>query len=256
MSKYFTYPYAPIPWNAEPKDLSGDQADVPSLGIYAVETTKRFIPGTRKITWDGRVFKYGYANAAVVPYHACHAGEDAAESYTASPSTTAAGSRFVTTTLASRTEDDLAGGYFILYHSTIDNTTQYGIVGNDATSGSTTKLYLDAPLAYASTITTHAHEVFENPYRELSHTTTGSYAWMGVPMMNASSEYFWLQTFGPCLISGGEDLDGGTDQRCLKFGSNAVLFKDSTKTAGQIAGFMLQGSTATAGPMVMLMCSI
>lgn len=254
MSKIFTYPFNPIPWDAVPQDLSGDQADTPSLGVYAVETTKRYIPGTRKLCWDGRVFKYGYANAAVVPYHGCHAGEAGALAYTAAPVAVAAGERFATATLASRTEDDLAGGYFVLYHSTIDNTTQYGIVGNDATSGTTTRIYLDSPTAYAST-TSFAHEVYENPYRECSHTTSGILAILGVPMMNASSEYFWMQTWGPCLVSAGETLDTAVDARVVKWGSNNVLFDDATKTAGQIAGYQFQGDIANAGPLIYLMCS-
>lgn len=254
MSKIFTYPFRPLDWAATPQDKSGDNADVPSLGVYAVETTKRYIPGTRKITWDGRVFKYAYAISAVVPYHGCHAGEAGALSYTACPSAVSAGQRYAIATLASRTEDDLAGGYFVLYHSTIDNTTQYGIVGNEATSGTTTRIYLDAPTAYAST-TSFAHEVYENPYRECSHTTSGTLAILGVPMMNASSEYFWMQTWGPCLVSGGEALDTAVDCRVVKWGSNNVLFDDATKTAGQIAGYQLQGDNDNAGPLIMLMCS-
>lgn len=262
MSKIFQYPFLPMTDGiGKPKDLSGDQADVPYLGVYAVETTKRFIPGTRFITWDGRVFKYGYSVSAVIPYHGCHAGEAGAESYTASPSTTAIGSLHVTTTLASRSEDDLAGGYFVLYHSTINNTTQYGIVGNDATSGSTTKLYLDSPLAYASTITTFYHEVFENPYRECSHATNSATTyggWLGVPMMNASSEYFWMQTWGPCLVSGGAALEDN-HYKTYRWGQNNVIYQEGRSEAStdynQIAGWKLQGDGGAAGPLIMLMCS-
>lgn len=252
MSKIFQYPFRPLDWAANPHDFSGDY----NLGIYAVETTKRFIPGTRYTTWDGRVFKYGYANGAVVPYHGVRASEAAAVSYTACPAAVAKGERFATVTVASRSEDDLAGGYFTLYHSTIDNTTQYGVVGNEATSGSTTRIYLDNPTAYAST-TSFYHELYENPYRELLESTNGYSAWMGVPMNNASSQYFWLQTWGPCLISGGESIDSPTsDYRCIRWGSNACLYTEASKANGQVAGFILnQGSSSIAGPMIMLMCS-
>ena len=127
MSKIFTKPFRPLDYQTTPHDYTGDY----NLGIYAVETTKRYIPGTRKLTWDGRVFKYSYANGAVVPYHGCRASEAAALSYTVNPVAVAKGERYITATVASRTEDDLAGGYITLYHSTIDNTTQYGIVGNE-----------------------------------------------------------------------------------------------------------------------------
>lgn len=256
MSKTFTLPTTPIPYYGGPHDFSGDNV----LGIYAVETTQRFIHGTRCLTWDGRVFKYGYAISAVVPYHGCHAGEAGALSYTACPTAVAVGQRYATATLASRTEDDLAGGYFVLYHSTIDNTTQYGIVGNDATSGSTTKIYLDAPTAYAST-TSFAHEVFENPYRECSHASNASIAyggWLGVPCMNANAQYFWMQSWGPCLMSGGMTLDG-VQYRNYRWGSNNVIYQEGRSQAStdynQYAGWKMQGDGSTAGPLVMLMCS-
>jgi len=252
MSKIFTYPFRPLDWAASPHDFSGDN----QLGIYAVETTKRYIPGTRYLKWDGRVFKYAYANGAVVPYHGCRASEAAVLSYTAAPVAGSVGDRYISYTGTGRSEDDLAGGYAVLYHSTIDNTTQYGIVGNDASGSSTTRVYLDNALPYAGT-TSFAHEIYENPYREVLETTNGYSAWVGVPMMNASSQYCWIQTWGPCLISGGETVDTpATDARTLVWGSNAALFKTATKTSGQIAGYILnQGSTSIAGPLIMLMCS-
>lgn len=252
MSKLFTLPTAPIPYFGSPHDFSGDNM----LGIYAVETTKRYIPGTRFITWDGRVMKYMYANGAVVPYHGCRASEAHVLAYTAAPIAGSVGDRHITYTGTGRSEDDLAGGYAALYHSTIDNTTQYGIVGNDASGASTTKVYLDAALPYAGTVS-FAHEIYENPYREVLHTTDGYSAWVGVPMMNASSQYLWGLTWGPCLISGGETIDSpSSDTRTLRWGSNAALFTESTKAEAQIAGYILnQGSSSIAGPLIMLMCS-
>lgn len=253
MSKIFTKPFRPLDWVAEPHDFSGDN----QLGIYAVETTKRYIPGTRYLQWDGRVFKYAYANGAVVPYHGCRASEAAELSYTVSPVTGQVGDRHMTfTDTSTRAEDDLAGGYAVLYHSTIDNTTQYGIVGNDASGATTTRIYLDSALPYAITGSFY-QEIYENPYREVLETTDGYSAWVGVPMMNASSQYLWIQTWGPCLISGGETIDTPTsDYRCIRWGSNAVLYTEATKANGQIAGYILnQGSSSIAGPLIMLMCS-
>lgn len=252
MSKIFTKPFRPLDYQTTPHDYTGDY----NLGIYAVETTKRYIPGTRKLMWDGRVYKYAYANGAVVPYHGCRASEAAALSYTVNPVQVAKGERYITATVASRSEDDLAGGYITLYHSTIDNTTQYGIVGNEATSGTTTKIYVDSAIPYLST-TSFYHEIYENPYREVLESTNGYSAWVGVPAMNASSQYLWIQTWGPCLISGGESIDSPTsDYRCLRWGSNAALYTEASKANGQIAGYILnQGSTSIAGPMIMLMCS-
>jgi hypothetical protein len=253
MSKIFQYPHRPLDWVATPHDFTGDN----QLGIRAVETTQRYIWGTRYTTWDGRVFKYCNAVAAVYSYHGARNSEASIVSWTANPVAGYAGDRQVTVTVASRSEDDLAGGFFMLYDaSATDTTLFFGITGNEATSGSTTLIYLDGAIPMAST-TSDYHELFENPYRELTEATGGVNAWIGVPAMTAAaSENFWCQTWGPAYISGGETLDSAVDARVLKWGSNASLFDDATKTAGQIAGYQFQGSGATAGPVCYLMCSI
>lgn len=252
MSKVFTRPFRPIYDGGSPHDYSGDY----QLGPFAVETTQRYVYGTRYIMWDGRVYKYCNAVAAVYSYHGARANEGSIVSWTANPLAGYAGDREVTVTVASRTADDLAGGYFMMNDASgTDTTLWYGVVGNDATSGTTTKIYIDYPLPVAST-TSDQHELFENPYRELTEATSGLYWWVGVPAMTAAATYkFWCQTWGPAYISGGEDLDGGSDQRTLNWGSNAGLFKDITKPYGQLAGPILQGSSATAGPVIYLMCS-
>lgn len=253
MSTNFRLPFNPINWPAIPHDFSGDN----NLGIRAVESTQRYIYGTRYTTWDGRVFKYCDAVAAVYSYHGARNSEASLVSWAANPVAGDAGDRQVTVTVASRTEDDLAGGFFMLYDaSATDTTLFFGVTGNDATVGSTTRMYLDGAIPMAST-TSDKHELFENPYRELTEATGGVNAWIGVPAMTAAAnEKFWCQTWGPAYISGGETLDSAADARVLKWGSNASLFNDATKTAGQIAGYQFQGSGATAGPVCYLMCSI
>lgn len=255
MSKIFTYPHGPLGPDATPQDLTGNNTN---YGLRTNETTQRYIYGTRHITWDGRVFKYSNAVVACYSYHGARATEAAPVSYTANPLAGYAGDRHATITVSSRSEDDLAGAYFVMFdNSATDTTFCFGIVGNDATSGSTTKVYLDGEIPVAST-TSDYHELYENPYRELSEATNGYSAWMGVPAMTAAAGYkFWCQTWGPAYISGGETIDTPTsDYRCLRWGSNAALFTEATKANGQIAGYILnQGSSSIAGPLIMLMCS-
>jgi len=258
MSKIFTFPHRPILDGGEPHDyttVGGDHGL--ALGLRTNETTQRYIYGTRHITWDGRVFKYGNAVVACYSYHGAAATEAPALSWTTNAVTTGAGARSCTVAVGSRSVDDLAGGYLMINNNSgTDNTWLFGIIGNEASVDTTTIIHLDGAIPEALD-TNDDFEVFENPYRELSEATIATRGWMGVPAQNAAATYkFWLQTWGPAYISGGVDLDGGDDQRCLKWGSNACLFKDSDKTAGQIAGWILAGSTATAGPLIMLMCSI
>lgn len=257
MSKYFTLPFNPLPFSASPHDFSSDNR----LGPYAVETTQRFVYSTRYLMWDGRVYKYSNALAAVYSYHGARNSLDAALGLTVVPTAgiVSAGSRFINPTLANREIDDLAGGLAVMYDiaDSIDNTCTRGIIGNDA-SATTTKIFLDYPLQKALTTGDYI-ELYENPYQALNHTTEGYSAWMGVPATSAGAGYkHWLQTFGPALISGGETIDTPTsDYRCLRWGSNAVLYTEASKANGQIAGYILnQGSSSIAGPEIMLMCSI
>lgn len=254
-SRYFNKPNGPIYPGAEPRDNTGGN----QLSIRTAETTQRFIYGTRYLTWDGRVFKYGYAVAAVYSYHGANASEAAVMSWTSNPVAGSAGDRHIIATMASRTVDDCAGGYIMMYDgSATDTTMLFGVVGNEPTSGTTTKLYIDGALPVASVATTDKHEFFENPYRELTEATASYVAWMGVPAYTAAATYnFWLQTWGPAYISPGETIDSpAADSRTIVWGSNAALFKLATKTSGQIAGYIInQGSSSIAGPLIMLMCS-
>ncbi len=248
----FNYPFNPIEWPAEPHDFSGDNV----LGIRAVESTQRYVYGTRYTTWDGRVFKYCNAVAAVYSYHGCRINEASILSWTSNPIAGDAGDRFAWYVGTGRKEDDLAGGFFMMYDATATDTTWfYGITGNEASGAANTLVYLDGALP-VDTTTSDKSEVFENPYRELTEATGGVNAWIGVPANTASAaQKFWCQTWGPAYISGGETLDSANDARVLKWGSNASLFDDATKTAGQIAGYQFQGSGATAGPVCFLMGS-
>ena len=252
MSKQLTLPHRPLDWGATPHDFSGNNI----LGVRAVETTQRFVYGTRYTTWDGRVFKYCNAVAAVYSYHGARCNEGSILSWTVSPVTQAAGDRFASYTGTGRLEDDLAGGFFMTHDASATDTSWFfGIIGNDTSGASTTRVYLDG--AFPVDITTSDNqEVFENPYRELTEATSGVFAWIGVPANTASAtQKFWCQTWGPAYISPGEDLGTTSDDRVLKWASNAALFTDTSKAAGQIAGYEFAGSYTTAGPVCYLMCS-
>lgn len=70
MSKQFTLPFNPFNWPASPIDHAQAIPDTPYMGIYTVETTQRYVYGTRYITWDGRVYKYmGVTTGGGVSYH-------------------------------------------------------------------------------------------------------------------------------------------------------------------------------------------
>ena len=259
MSKKFTLPHRPLDWAATPKDLGGDN----NLGLFVSETFQRYVYGTRFISWDGRVFKYaGVTTGGCVSYHGVASTAEAYLSYTANPVATAAGATSITATVASIAEDEVAGGFAVIYNSTIDNTVQRGIVGNDATSGSTTTFHLEGPLADATT-TSFAHEIYANPYRLVSEATVTTASWMGVPTVTADSgDNVWIQSWGPCLLTPTNQTldDAAANERMTFWQPNAGIAEvgDASVTAGenQVAGYILNAGTGgIAGPMIYLMCS-
>lgn len=228
------------------------------LGIYVADPTQRHVYGRRFITWDGRVFKYCLALDAVVSYHGAGQSADAIMTYEAVGAAGSIGDRFVTCNVTSITKDQLQGGYIALYNAS--DVMQWRLIeANDATVSTTTKMWLDAPLHAAITVAASNAEIFENPYRYCTHVADEYTSVICVPACGAGAAYnFWGQTWGPCLMSGGEAVDSpAAGARNLVFGANYVLFKNATKTSGQNAGFILnQGASSIAGPAIMLQISI
>lgn len=247
-------PVTPLGPEANAMDFGGTT----ELGIYFVETTQRHAYGRRLITWDGRVYKYCLAVAAVVSYHGAGQSKAALMTWEAVGSAQSIGDTSLLIDVTGVTKNQLVGGY-IAIHNTSDVIQWRGIIGNDATSGTTTRVYLDAPLHADITIAGSNCEVFENPYRYVTHAANGYTSTICVPAAGCSATYnFWGQTWGPAYVSPGETIDSPTAQcRNLVWGANYCLFTDATHPAGQHAGFYLnQGSSSIAGPAIMLQISI
>jgi len=259
----FTLPNGPLKYISSPVDKTGDY----NLGIYTADATQRFVYGTRFVTWDGRVYKYANAVAQVYNYWGAHAYENAAVAWTALPSANNIGERKQVVTLGSRTTNDLAGGYLMIYDAS-ETTTNYlfGIIGNNDTSTVTT-IYIDSPLPMTTT-TSDACEVFENPYRETKAHAAGICPVICVPAQSAAAGYkYWGQTYGPAYISPtNSTLDDPTAGEMQVYFSGEgttgglVEYAVSSTSENQHAGFLLNCDIATAGnmagPLIMLQISI
>ena len=257
MSKGFQYNSGPLDAieASSPRDFA---LSTHEFGPYQSEATQRFIHGTRFLMWDGRVFKYALSQGELESYHGCRATEDAALGATAAPLAAAIGNRIVQITLASRVEDDLVGGYIQLYDGgDIDTTTQRGIIGNTK-SDTTVDVYIDFPLHQPIVASTDFMEVYENPYGAVSETTNEYSAWVGVPCVScAASLNTWIQTWGPCAISPGNNSldDPIANERSVVWAANAVIVEQPTDSIQQYAGYILNQGTGIAGPIIMLFCS-
>jgi hypothetical protein len=264
MSKTFNYPNNPLGWQASPKDFTGDNV----LGIYAVETTKRFVPGTRYTTWDGREYRYARSTGAAQLYaaHGCQfsgTGYTAITTFGVAASIGDTGITIPAATHAALAEDELAGGYVIIFDGASDYyTTTRMIVGNEAAAANAAfTVTLDAPLSYAITAATSKCETYTNPWNDIIVANNDALAFAGVPAasVSAAAQYFWVQTKGIAWVApqAGVGLrsglgvtwrhDGSIDDVDTSFGVTVPAGSTS-----QFAGYCVEGSQAGNGPLIML----
>ena len=272
MSTQFQYPHRPLDWGASPHDHTGDNM----YGYYTAETTQRYIYGTRGITWDGRVFKYGHSLDTLYAGFAAKNGAGADVSTLINSNTTiaiAAGDIQTTVTVANTegyaaggvvAEDELAGAFMVIGHGGSTTTETRMIVGNDAVAsgGGTTIVTAEWPWALA-----HAAGFMElplNPYRYLIRDTTVASV-MGVPNIATTTGYnIWIQSWGPCwCVPGGADGTPGdsADDRTVVFvgdGSVNGVTAITLENGYQVAGFIIDATEVGTGcmPLVMLQISV
>lgn len=282
----FNLPHQPIYGPAgEPQDKSGDSVDYPYLGVWTAETTQRYVLGTRYITWDGRVYKYSYAIAAVLSSQGCKRAQGQACNWSALASTSEVGSYEVNITVGASEpgtsaygttssiflKDKLAGGYVALFDPGTGVSSTRGIVGNDGRSGTgTLKLYIDSPIHIKLT-SVDAAEVMTSPYYNLMYKNSESgSAVAGIATLAAQAEdYFWAQTWGPCFVTSAPN-HGKVNTEHFMHGifraDGAVGGHDDSNAVGgtltnrhqQHAGFCLgtKWNKLQAAPFTMLQISI
>lgn len=247
--------------------------------IYTTGTTKLAIPGTRSMTWDGRVFKYGYSKSAVKSgfgvYNdvgaGCITGANA-------PATWAIGDTRVAITIGATdgygadgaiAENELVGAYVVAGHDELAVVQNRMIIANTAVAAGGGTCYITLDGAVTNTITTSGYvETVLNPYGYLKGgqaAATDYKAWMGIPSVNAATAtYFWLQTWGPCWVTpGGSDTTPGdtADDRTAYFvGDGSVNFGYAltVESGYQKAGFCIDSTASgtSAMPLIMLQISV
>ena len=256
MSTRFPYPFRPLDYMTGPHDNTGANM----LGLGTNDATQRYICGTRKMLWDGSVFKYCKAGATLTSYQSAVWDEatGAAVSYESLPGGESAGSTEVTLTQGSITEDQYTGGYILIFHATGDGGL-YGIQGNEATKGTTTKLTLDRQVPVALT-SSDSMELYANPYSSIAQgDTSGLQGFIGLPMAILTDLYYgWIKTWGPAFCSPQTTVGAAQKNGCWfrDDGSINVHSDIDTGTTSQYAGYVMVGDAAGDGPIIMLQVSI
>ncbi|MCK9598054.1 MAG: hypothetical protein M0R06_03370 [Sphaerochaeta sp.] len=257
MSTLLKYPHTPLKEFSGPQDFSGTN----NLGIYATESTQRYDFGTRFLGWDGSVFKYSKTGAAITNTQlAVHV---TATEAVAGIETIAAAASIGDTTLtineAGITENQLVGGYVVIFPAG-GSAMVRSIVSNTAsTSAGVVILTLDWPLDTVLT-TSDNYEVYASPFASVSQAnTSGTLAFLGMPNVSAaSSAFLWIKTWGPIFIA----PQSGVGAAYVKTGyfrhdgSIDVRANIGDHVTDQIAGHCLVGSASGDGPLFMLTVGI
>ena len=266
MSTQPTYPFNPLPWHAEPRDLTGDN----NLGPYSRELTQRYVSGTRYTTWDGKVFRYGRTKLAGVTVNSQGVFNRSAVVNIAVSGThpVIAGDRVHVLTLdadsgvagAGVAENELVGGIITTGHAE-SNEQSRTIMSNTASAVSLpTTLVLDYPWDTTLTDTTAWTEVTLNAYHYLTSTSSDVSACVGVAVRDTTAlQFAWNQCYGPIYMTGTGSSGNAAYQRdCYIVGDGSVRdgSEITIESGYQRIGYILDEGSSGTMPMVMLQISI
>jgi hypothetical protein len=223
--------------------------------------------GDKVVLPDGREFHYAKSSAALVTSMGCNFTSTGYTAITAFATAHAVGSKTViipAATHAALTEDELRGGYVVIFDGASTGYTQIrGIVGNRAAAANAAfEVDLDGPIVDAIASGTEKVEVYENPFSAIGQGNTVVLPRAGVPAMNVSAAdtYFWVQTAGVTFIApqSGVGADNGgitaywRHDGSLDKAETALAVTVATYDTSQEAGFCIQGSAAGNGPLFYL----
>lgn len=246
-------------------------------GVYAVSDTQSYVLGTRRITPDGRVFRYGRCGATFTDMRTPLKNNlvlvtEKTQGSSDGVNATAAGETEVVITMngdfwdTAIAVDELRGGYISFYRGTTGDRQQRMILGNTAIAAAGAG---DITITLKDALTTALEdddqvEILANPYYSLVHANDDHSSAMGLPCVIATTgQFLWIQTWGPCRISPVQaEIGINADERLLVFGANAGLRSidamSGLSNSEQIAGFILEktdGVAGSAAPFIMLQIS-
>lgn len=235
--------------------------------LYRKSTVKDpgYNVGDRVVLPDGRVCRYGKSSDTGLNTDLlCTFAEDEVQGWEALKESQVVGDMQVTFTGAAHAavaEDELRGGYVIIFHDGGGGFTQFrGIVSNtESALNSNITVYLDAPLDVAIIGGTTAGELWYNPYAALAGDADLSASAAGRPMVNvdAADTYFWIQTWGPCWLSPQNAGFAAAKQRSAvkrSDGSIQAIGAEGVNDVTQVVGFLINEGF-TSGPLFMLQIS-
>jgi hypothetical protein len=181
-------------------------------GLYETSTTKKECLGAKRITEDGREFRYGKAGGTLIAggatFGVAVTANHVAQAQT-SGAANAVGSTNVTVHVGATavTANQYDDGY-LLVHRTTSGTAgmMYPISSHTTSAGSgTITVTLKEPLEVA-TYTTCYLSLIPNPYSSVVEATEIATSYTGQAFVScASGSYCWIQTAGLSNTKGGDN---------------------------------------------------
>jgi len=239
----------------------------PVQGLYEVSETQNYIIGSRRMTPDGRVFRYAKSGGI------CYTGQgsaiypDIAFMKDCSGALKATDKKITFTQADAGTfdKDALKGGYITIYGNPgtpalPDNADcpHRLITGNNA-NGATGDLILELDGAVGRVVDDgQGCEVYHNIYSglRLGTRTTESFAGLAAAYVDAEDKYFWVQTWGPVWVAllAGSTSVGEYRDVYFRYNGTIQVFGDTDNydKYKQRAGFILPPGLAA---LVMLQIS-
>lgn len=244
-------------------------------GTREASDTQVYALGTKRVTPDGRVFRYVKARTALnTEFGACYAAKTITNAVAPTQGT---GIGVIGATTLKQTvgsgdglagngaiaANELVGGYIVIGNGTSQHPQNRMIIANTAVSagGGTTTITVDEALDQNITASTTNLETIMNPWilSDGNTTSSGYVTFRGMPACQlAINQYGWVQTAGPCWITSDGNTCNSDGDRQIYFANNGSCVSGNDVTGDvnvqQLAGHAMDmsGSGASNAPFVNL----
>lgn len=224
---------------------------------YVLDTYAKYPIGTKFVDGD-RVFHYGYISTVISQASRAMGGLmniATAQAVTFDAVAHEIGETEIVIEDISSTVNQYAGGY--LMHRVSSAALGYGkyssfrVVSNTVSDGEHVTLTLDRGLVVEIPASDDGF-LNQNMYSKLSCQLPpggkDDASCMGIGLVRAvASRYIWIQTWGPCYITGGDErLGGGGDRRNAVFAQDGTLLCPATRNQQQDAGYAINECDGTS----------
>jgi len=235
-------------------------------GILGVSLTPNYRLGTRRVVAD-RTYRYMLADSAYLlrAAYGVYPNIDYAETGTAFANVVAGAYNITLTAVAAVAVNEYADG-ILSVEGGAGYGTNYRIKSNTiaAAPGDQFVVTLFDPIVLGLTAVTEVITLFHSPWRNVHCiaeeiaagvvANLSKTAVIGIPNRFVPvSNYFWGQTWGPCMVIPAGGAEGVADnERMMAFQEDGVVTRARYEVAGvldmQIAGWVLPVTTAGAMP--------